>query len=312
LTDVNEVFAYQSTQKPQKITITGTTTTDSFDTFLTTRTGLDYVSFGDEVSGSSTSSTGETTKSASKLTYGAAFLMDEIPEIKSASWNQEIAYDMPSTTSTTTNGVTTNSDGHYTRREDGSYVRSTERRTPGSPAYFEKDTQNADGSGEDANNGTGSLTGGTTTFSAPALVNGQYVITVVHTPLSGSPTTTVVPDWFPGNGPVGQLVSDVRQDLGQVAVPKACGTTAGQTATELRATVKALDIVKGTYNEQVTDAFIVAGEGRVCSHELRYLDTYDNFTTGALQERQRYDILIALTAESLGQMRAKHFVAGFI
>ena len=126
---------------------------------------------------------------------------------------------------------------------------------------------------------------------------------MVYTPGSGTPTTTVVPDWFPGNGPPGPLATELRSDLGKVAVPKECGATAGQTAVELEDKVTALDVVRGTFSQTQMQQWVVAGEGRVCTYSTELLNTYDNRVTGALLVSERFSTLTALTGESLGQFR---------
>jgi isocitrate lyase len=208
---------------------------------------------------------------------------------------------MPSQTSTTLNGVTTDTTQTYTRNEVGAYTRTLKRTETGDPEYDETDTQSAGGSGKDENNGTGS-TGGTTTFSAPSYIKGRYAITVVYTPTSGTPTTTVVPDWFPGNGLPGPLATEQRSDVGKAVVPKECGSTAGQTGVEIQDTVTDLDVVRGIYSETHMQQWVVAGEGRVCTYSTELINTYDNRVTGDLLVSERFSTLTALTGESLGQI----------
>ena len=311
LTDVNAVFTYTTSDNHHKSTGSGTHTTDTFETFAAAKNGgLDYETYGNSLAGSSSNSDGSSSTTTSTQTYGGPFVFDELPEAKSASWKDEIAYTLVSDTKTDKGGVTTDDQSSYTRNEDGSFTRSVTRSTPGSPTYTEQDTQNVGGSGQDVNNGTGP-TGGTTTFSAPALVNGQYAISVVYMPASGPPTTTSVPDWFPGNGAAHHLVSDERKDLGPATVPAKCAATAGQAAEELRETVTALDVVAGTYNSEYVDDYVVAGEGTVCIDHQRLLNTYDNRVTGQLLVSEHFNETTSLTSESVGQLRARHLVVGF-
>jgi hypothetical protein len=236
--------------------------------------------------------------------------LDEIPEISGVSWNPEIAFAMQSQAIVTQNSVSTTTQTNLTRNEDGSYSRTFTRSVSGSPTFTQTDTQNTNGSGEDQNNGTGP-TGGTTMFSAPAMKGGKYAITVVYTPPSGSPTTTIVPDWFPGNGRVVQLVTDERKDNGTVLVPTQCTASAGQKAVAIRDIFSALDVVKGTYDKQSVDSYIIAGEGRVCEITTRVLTYYDNLVTGQVLYSENFNGVDSLTTESLQQLRAHHMVVGF-
>jgi hypothetical protein len=300
LTDVKSVLTYQTSDPHKNVTASGTTTTDRYETFAQAGSGLTFETYGGPLSGSSTNSNGASVTSSSTTTYGAPFVLDEIPEIKNANWSEAIAYVLNAQTQTTLGGVTTTAQSTYTRNADGSYTRSLTRTTPGKATFSEQDAQNADGSGQDQNDGNGA-DGGTTTFSAPALVNGAYLITVARTPVSGPPVTTTVPDWFPGNGPAQALTTDQSRDLGQAQVPKKCGSTAGQTARELRETLTDLDVVRGTYNVETIDTFVVAGAGTVCIDHQRLLDTYDNRGTGQLSTAERFNETIGLSGETLAK-----------
>ena len=310
LTDVNSVFDYTNTNSTHNSTGTGTLTTDEYETFAATKSGgLDYETFGDTTSGTSSDTDGNSSVTSSTLTYGGPFLIDVLPETKSI-FKEEIGYTRTADDKTTKKGVTTDDQSSFTQNADGSYTRSITRTTPGKATYQETDTQNVGGSGEDTNNGTGA-TGGTTTFSAPAETGGKYFITVVYTAPSEPPTTTQVPDWFPGNGPVHHLVTDEKRDLGSVTVPTKCGASAGQAGTELRETVTALDVVNGTYNFDYIDSFVVSGEGTVCIDHQRLLDTYDNLVTGDLVKAEHFNETTSLTSESLSALRSKHVILGF-
>ena len=305
LTAVANVLTYTSVSN-HGVTTTGSTSTTDYETFAAVKSGLDYENFGSTVSGNSNSSTGVTTTSASTTTYAGGYLLNEIPELRGASWNDEIGYTLSSQSSSTKAGVTTDGQTTFTRHENGTYTRTTTS-TSGSVTTTETDTQEANGSGEEQNSGSG-----TTTFSAPRVgAGGKFEITVVHTPLSGSQTTTIVPDWFPGNGPAGKLVSDERKDEGTASVPAECGATAGQQATVIRELFSALDVVRGTYETLSLDQFVVPGEGRVCGIQQELLNTYDNTGTGALLVSERTNLVNSLTSESIGQLRARHVVSGF-
>lgn len=304
LTDVKSVFAYKSADPEHNLTTTGTTTTDQYETFAQAGNGLNYETYGGVIAGNSSNSNGETSTNNSTTTYGGPFILDELPEVKGAQWNEPIAYTLNAQSQTTKGGTTTNGQSTYTRNADGSYTRTVTRTTTGKPTYNEQESQSANGSGQDVNNGTGPDSG-TTTFAAPAQGSGGYTISVVHTPISGPPTTTLVPDWFPGSAAAPPLVTDQRQDIGHASVPTKCGPTAGQAAQELRETLTSLDVVAGSYSTEVFDTYVVAGEGTVCIDHQRIVNVYDNRATGALISVDRFNDTTGLISESTGQAKTK-------
>jgi len=305
-TDVNNVLSYTNTNNGNQVTATGTTTTDDYEAFVPTNGLLDYDLYGSTLSGSESDTTGLTRTSSDTLTYGSPFLLDRLPETKGDLWREATGYSLQSQVATTNGGVTTTETSTYTRNPDGSYSLSLSNTN----GYQDAATQNSNGSGEDQNNGTGK-NAGATTFSAPARQNGKYVIVVVYTPPKGPQTTTDVPDWFPGNGPVRHLETDVTTDLGMVKVPTKCGADAGQQGQELREELSFLDAVKGTYNAETVDKYVVFGMGLVCVDRQRLLNTYDNRNTGALLASETFNGTQALTSETIGDLRTHGTIAGF-
>jgi len=307
--DVSEVLSYTNTDNHHKRTGTGTNTTDDYENFVPNKSGgLNYVTYGWNLSGSSSNSDGSSSTTQQTVTYGGPFVLDILPETKNQSWKDEAAYTLQSQTQTTKNSVTTTDTSTYTRNANGSYTRTLARTSPSEPTYNQTDTQNSDASGSTTNNGKNA---GTTTFSAPARQNGQYVITVTVSPASGPPTTAQVPDWFPGNGAAHHLVVDDKKDLGTATVPAKCGVAAGMISQELRESFSFLDAVNGTYNSESIDDYVVSGMGLVCIDHQRLLDTYDNLVTGQLLNQEHFNETTALTSESLQQLRTKHLIVGF-
>jgi hypothetical protein len=305
LVDVKQVLSYTDADASQKTTAAGTTSSDRYETFAQAGNGgLLYQTYGGAISGKSSNSAGDSLVSASTTTYAGPYVLDQLPEAKKATWNDLLGYTLTAQTQATASGLTTTGQSTYTRNADGSYTRSTTHTPAGGATLTLAESQSAGGSGQEQSSGN-QATAATTTFSAPAQVNGAYVITVVRTPASGAAVTTTVPDWFPGNAAAPPLATDQRIDLGQTAVPAKCGSTAGQNAMKLRELMTELDVVRGTYSSEVVDSFVVAGEGVVCIDHQRLTQAYDNRATGKLVSVERFNETIGLSGETLKQARAK-------
>jgi hypothetical protein len=313
LTDFGEVFTYTNSDSGHTTTGTGKETTDRFRTFATgEKSTLDYESYGDKHSLTENDTDGDSESQTGTYTYGGPFWIDILPETKNASWVEETANTQVDDTTRVTSGVTDKETETFKEQTDGSYGRDYTSQKTGEGQYVETDTQNSDGSGSDVNNGKTNPTAGTTTFSAPGKVDGKYAITVVYTPPTGQPTTTEVPDWFPGHALLEKLTSDTKKDIGPKAVPSTCGkTTAGQAAEMLAETYSFLDVVTGKYYLEDTDTYVVSGEGVACVIEKRTIDIYDNLATGALLSSETLDSIDGLTSETLKKMNAAHEIVGF-
>ncbi len=307
-TDVNNVLSYTNYNNGNQVTATGTTTTDDYEAFVPTNGLLDYDLYGSTLSGSESDTNGLTRTSSQTLTYSSPFLLDRLPETKGDVWHvvPGSKYTLQSQVATTNGGVTTTETSTYARGANGSYALSLSNTN----GYQDTAYQSSKGSAQDQNNGTGK-NAGTTTFSAPARQNGKYVIVVVYTPPKGPQTKTDVPDWFPGNGPVDNMATDASTDLGTVKVPTKCGSTAGQQGQELREELSFIDAVKGTYNAETIDRYVVFGMGLVCVDHQRLLNTYDNRSTGALLASETFNGTQALTSETIGDLRTHGTIAGF-
>jgi hypothetical protein len=311
LTQLTEVYAYTDSDSSHKTTATGTLTTEYYREFQPVNGGLDYVTFGNTTSGNESDTDGTSIVSSTSLTYDAAFLLDVIPEVKS-SWADEIPNSQSGSTATTTSGSTETINYTFTRNSDLSYSRDTSVYLNNVYACGATDAEAKDGSGSEDNTCSKSASAGDAVFSAPAKSGGKYFIKVVFTPLSGSPTTTEVPDWFPGGGAVKKLVTDTTKDKGAVKVPKDCGkAVAGQSAVELDESSSYLDAILGTYDVAAASTYVVSGEGIVCVARKYTNNTYDNRVTGALTTSVASSSVSGLTSESLQNLRAKHLVAGF-
>ena len=311
-TEFAEVSNYTDKNSAHQTTATGTLTTDYYRNFVQNGNVLDYLMGGYTTSDQKTESNGTTVAATTDLDYASPYLIDIIPETK-GSWKLDTANTETGKTVTTTGSSTETVTFSFTRNADQSYSRQASFAFSGGGTYSETDTVAANGSAEDVNNFPAkNPTNGTTTWSAPAKSGSKYLITVVYTPTSGSKTTTQVPDWYPGGGPVKSLVSDTKKDVGSAKVPKSCGkATAGQTAAELVETVSYLDPEQATYIAYTETTYVVSGEGRVCAVRKYTSDTYDNRQTGALTSSVVEDSALALTSESLKQLRAKGLIVGF-
>jgi hypothetical protein len=312
LTDLHEADAYTDDDSSKKQIDSGTLTSDHYRTFLTGSGGsLQYVSWGDQSTDDLTESDGTTVDTTTGYTYDAAYVIDYIPETKQT-WDPEIPHVENGSTVTTSGSVVVTTSYDFTRNSDLSYVRDYTYQKTGEGEFKETDTENADGSGSDVNNGKTDPTAGTTTWSAPAQTKGKYFITVDYTPPGGSEQTTNVPDWYPGKKAVESLTTDTRTDAGTVKVPKTCGkAVAGQSAVEIDEAHTILDIIAGTWFTEADAYYVVSGEGFVCATTKYTEDTYDNRKTGKLLSTVTYDFTSSLTSESLEQLRSKHEVVGF-
>jgi hypothetical protein len=313
LTDFNEVYTFTDSDSGHTTTATGKETTDRFRTFATgEKSTLDYESYGDKHVLTVNDTDGDSESQTGSYTYGGAFWIDVLPETKNDSWVEETANTQINDTTRVTSGVTDKETEKFTEQTDGSYVRDYTSQKTGEGQYVETDTQDSDGSGSDVNNGKTNPTAGTTTFAAPAKVGGKYVITVVYTPPTGPPTTTEVPDWFPGHALLEKLTSDTKKDIGPKAVPSTCGkATAGQAAELLSESYLFLDVVIGKYYLDATDTYVVSGEGVACVIEKQTTDTYDNLATGALLSSETVATISGLTSETLKKLNATHEIVGF-
>jgi hypothetical protein len=311
-TQCAEVSNYTDKNSAHQTTATGTLTTDYYRNFVQNGNVLDYLMGGYTTSDQKTESNGTTVAATTNFDYASPYLIDIIPEAK-GSWKEDIANTETGKTVTTTGSSTETVTFSFTRNSDQSYTREASFAFSGGGTYSETDTVAANGSAEDQNNfGAKNPTNGTTTWSAPAKSGSKYFITVVYTPTSGSKTTTQVPDWYPGGGPIKALVSDAKKDVGTTKVPKSCGkATAGQTAVELVETASYLDPEQATYITFTETTYVVSGEGRVCSTRKYTDDTYDNRQTGALTSSLVESSVLGLTSESLKQVRAKGLIVGF-
>jgi hypothetical protein len=273
---------------------------------------LDYLTGGETTSNQETEANGTTIAGTTALDYPAPFLLDIVPETK-GSWKEEIANAQSDKTVTTTGSSTVTVGASFTRNSDLSYLRSLTFAYSQGGNYTETDTVAANGSAEDQNDfPVKNPTAGMTTWSAPKKVGGKYVIAVVYTPPSGQPTTTNVPDWYPGGKKVEKLVTDTKKDTGTTKVPKECGkVTAGQTAVKLVETTAFLDPEQGTYDTETQTTYVVAGEGRVCEVNDYLNETYDNRVTGALTTSVAGNSVAGLTGESLQKLRTQGLAPGF-
>jgi hypothetical protein len=311
-TELTEVLNYTDLNGSGQTTASGTETTDFYRNFVPDGKVLDYLQAGLTTAGQESESNGDTIATSTTYTYASPYLIDIVPETK-GSWNEDLANTQSGQTTTTTSAYTEVLNFTFTRNTDLSYTRQLQfAYTPGGD-YTETDTLSAKGAAEDQNNfPTKNSTAGTTTWAVPAKVGGKYVIAVVYTPPSGKPTTTDVPDWYPGGGAIKKLVTDTKKDTGTVKVPTQCGkAVAGQTATELVETDSYLDPEQGTYDTETQNTYVVSGEGRVCVVRSYVNDTYDNRVTGDLVTGVTGKSILNLTSESLQQLRAKREVVGF-
>jgi hypothetical protein len=270
----------QSTGSTQK-------TTDDYQSFDQNGAQVFYDLYGLVDSGTSTDSTGASTVSSDVETYDAPFILDELPETAGVKWVTGVGFTASSSSQTTLNGsVTSQSVTTESHGSDGSYMTQVTTTNPKGTYEIVK-TQNADGSGQETDGGTGKQAG-LTQWGTPSISGGKYVIPVTHTPPNGKPTTTNVPDWYPGNGKIRNLFSDETKDISlEVPVPKICGrSTAQRAAVKLEETTSLLDVVNGSYKTTETDRYVIAGVGVVCTVHDRTTASYDNFASGVKQRSE--------------------------
>jgi hypothetical protein len=296
---INErsVFAYTFSDDNGKTTGAGKKTTDSYKSFDAVGSSLDYDLYGSVERGASKDSTGATTTTTDTLTYAEPFVLDQLPETAGASWSDAAGSTLDSEAIETTGSATDKTVTTSRRLADGAYSRMVDYHDAGTN-YSVTKKQSSDGSGQDQNGGSGKEAG-LTVFATPVQSGSAYVIPVTYTPPGEKSVTTNVPDWYPGNGPVGPLLVAVTKDLGlSVSVPAKCGIAAGQPATRLQANRIALDVVDGTVTTHSTDRYVIPGMGVVCTVHESLIKTYDNRATGALVRTERTTEISGLTSES--------------
>jgi len=312
LTEVSEVYTYVKSNGSKQKTASGTLTTDYYREFASANGGLDYLQYGYTTAENETETDGSSIASSTLYTYTDPLLIDVIPEVKS-NWKLDIPNTQSGNETTTASGGSSTGNSYtFTRKSDLSYDRTTDFYIDGAKVCSATQSEAKNGSGSDDNTCSKSSDYGTTTFSAPAKSGSKYFITVVYTPPGGSKTTTQVPDWFPGAGPVKALVTSTKKDTGIVKVPSSCGKyVAGQKGAELVESDSILDALEGTYYTFTETTYIVSGEGRVCVIDKDATDTYDYRDTGALTTSVSESSVAGLTGETLQQMRTKGLIVGF-
>jgi hypothetical protein len=295
--DERSVFVYTFSDDNGKTTGAGKKTTDAYKSFDAAGSGLAYDLYGSVERGASKDSTGVTTTTTETVTYAEPFIIDQLPETAGASWSDAAGSTLDSEAIATSGSSTDKTVTTSRRIADGAYSRMVDYHDAGTN-YSVTKKQSSDGSGQDQNGGSGKEAG-LTVFGTPVRSGSGYVIPVTDTPPGEKSVTTNVPDWYPGNGPVGPLLVAITKDLGlSVNVPAKCGIAAGQPATRLQANRAELDVVDGTVTTHSTDRYVIPGMGVVCTVHESLVKTYDNRATGALVRTERTTEVSGLTSES--------------
>ncbi len=295
-TEVTNVL--ETSKKAGGVVRSQTVTADAYEAFVSTgRSAFNYDEYGNDQSTTVTTNGKIRTTTSNETNHGPKVL-DELPETAGQEWREQGGFSNSDSSQISRNGkVTSESNGTYARKADGQYMSSVTT-SAGKSSVTDKRVQKSDGSGTDTNSGTGS-TGGTTTFGLPAPIGSSYYIPVTHQPAGGSATTTQVPDWYPGNGPIPTLFTNVATDLGPAAIPGSCPNNAGSTAQDLNDVAAFLDVIAGTYTQETTDTYVIYGEGVVCIVDQTTTTSYDNLSTGKLLSTVQGTQVTSLTSETL-------------
>jgi hypothetical protein len=267
--DNQSVFTYSVPQPPG--TLTGTTTTDDYVNFTT----ANYFDYGHNISGSETAPTFTDTSSNTQTYTGSPFILDIFPEKNSNKATEPGAYSLTASFNSiqTSNGYVSNTSETYNRNNDGSSTTS-ETITLGGNPYTYSNTINNDYSASETNGLPGQSNTGSTTFSAPNAGS----VTVVYTPLVGSPTTNTPPVWW-GSTPL--LSDQFKQIAAAIGVPARCHSSyTGTHSVELAETLSYVDPVNGYTDAETINRFIISGVGVACLTNTRLITYYDNRKTG--------------------------------
>ncbi len=149
----------------------------------------------------------------------------------------------------------------------------------------------------------------TLTYGLPILANGSYTIPVqsvggdaTGAPAS-APTTTNVADWYPGNALPPQPLSRFKvRIIAPVAIPVACGTTAGLPASDQHQDTTQFSSL-GLYVTSSSDVYQTQDMGRVCFISLSRIISYDAIKTGAVFSDTTVSATFVLTNETLASIR---------
>ena len=239
------------------------TTTDSY--YGTS--GSNYVTYG--------YASRDTLGEALNVAYGAARIVDRLPEVRGDMWTNTAAQTL---TETSPGGVTS----QRTYAADGSYTDTTNYPvgsiySANVPALTATITQNADGSGSYVLAGGGqnviALSIGT---PRPAAAGGS-VIPIVRTRGAAAPTETDVSDWYPA--PL-VLYGESDANTGGSTIPAACNVAASiaTTANVIVQNTTSIDTINGTVEKIHTTNYVIPTTGVVCVTLADTLQSYYDYS----------------------------------